>query len=97
MMLGKPITLRDMESVVSIKTKIKLIFFLLALRQKRTSSGVAHLRGVAPEQHISKETLQRWQAVGDTLCDITDPGIERRTSRTNSDVRIDSSNGRFSW
>ena len=38
----------------------------------------AHLRGLAPKQHSSEETSQRWRAVGDTVPDLTGPGIELR-------------------
>ena len=39
------------------------------------SSGT-HFRGLAPGQLSSGETLQRWQAVGDTVSDLIDSGIE---------------------
>ena len=44
--------------------------------------GPAPVRGLAPDQHISKETLQQWQTVGDTAPDITDPPIEPLIFRT---------------
>ena len=34
------------------------------------------LRGLAPEQHSSESTSQRWRAVGDTVSDLTGPGIK---------------------
>ena len=34
---------------------------------KRVTSCGAHLRGLAPGQHSSEETSQRWQVVGDTV------------------------------
>ena len=34
---------------------------------KRVTSGGAHLCGLAPGQHSSEETSQRWQVVGDTV------------------------------
>ena len=46
----------------------------------------AHLRVLAPEQRSSEETSQRWQAFGDTVSDLSGPGIEPATSRTDSDV-----------
>ena len=54
---------------------------------KRVTSGGAPLRCFAPGQHSSEETLQRWQAVGDTVSDLTGRGIESQTSRTDS-VRL---------
>ena len=40
------------------------------------TSGRRHHRGLAPWQHSSKETSQRWRAVGDTVTDLTGPVIE---------------------
>ena len=34
---------------------------------KRVTSCGAHLRGLAPGQHSSEETSQRWRVVGDTV------------------------------
>ena len=33
----------------------------------RVTSSEAHLHGLAPGQHSSEETSQRWRAVGDTV------------------------------
>ena len=52
----------------------------------RITSGGAHLRDLAPGQHSSEVTSQRWRAVGDTESDVTNPGIETQTSRTDNDV-----------
>ena len=49
-----------------------------------TSSG-AHLRGLAPGQHSSEGTSQRWRAVSDTVPDLTGSVIKPKTSRTDSD------------
>ena len=35
-----------------------------------------HFRGLAPGQHSSEETSQRWRAVGDTVFDLINPGIK---------------------
>ena len=51
----------------------------------RVTSVVFHLRDVAPGQHSSEETSQRWRAVDDTVPAFTGPGIEPQTSRTDSD------------
>ena len=37
--------------------------FTRGITAKRVTSGEIYLRGVAPEQHSFKETLQRWRAV----------------------------------
>ena len=42
------------------------------------SAGEAHVRRLAPGQHRSEETPQRWRAVGDTVPDSTGHGIEFR-------------------
>ena len=34
---------------------------------KRVTSCGAHLRGLAPGQHSSEKTSQRWRVVGDTV------------------------------
>ena len=34
---------------------------------KRVANGEDHLRSLAPEQHNSEETSQRWQTVADTV------------------------------
>ena len=53
---------------------------------KRVTSCGAHLHGLAPGQHSSEESSQRWRVVGDTV-DLTGPGIEPQTSCTDS-VRL---------
>ena len=54
---------------------------------KRVASREAHLRGLGPRQHSFEETSQRWQAVEDTVPDLTCPRVEPQTSRTDSDVQ----------
>ena len=53
---------------------------------KRVTSGWAHLRCLAPGQHSSEETSQLWQGVDDTVSDLTDPGFEPQSSRTDRSV-----------
>ena len=53
----------------------------------RVMSGGTHVRSLAPGLFSSEETLQRWQAIGDTVSDLSEPGIEPQTSRTDS-VRL---------
>ena len=47
-------------------------------------SGGAPIRGFVPEQHSFEETSQRLRVVGDAV-DFTCPGIDFKTSRTDSD------------
>ena len=42
---------------------------------KRVTIGGDNLRGFAPGQHDSKETSQRWRAVGHNVSDLTGEGI----------------------
>ena len=48
---------------------------MMMYRSVVTSGGARH-RGLAPEQRGSKETLQRWRAVGYCVSDLTGLGIE---------------------
>ena len=58
---------------------------------KRVTSGAVHLRGLAPGRHSSEKTLQQWRH----CADLTGPGIEPHTSRTDS-VRLTTElTGRF--
>ena len=43
-------------------------------------------RLIAPGQHISEETLQRWRAVGYSASDSTGLGIEPQIFRIDSDI-----------
>ena len=57
-------------SVYLIFVKIKKQIFIIYTRvitPKRITSGMAHLRGLAPRQRSSTKTSQRWRAVGDTV------------------------------
>ena len=62
------------------------VHFTSNFTPKRVTSGGVHLRGLAPGKHISEETLQRWQAVGDTVSYLTGTGIESKTFRGDNDV-----------
>ena len=48
------------------------------ITMKRTTSGRAHLRGIAAGQHSFEEMSQRWRAFGHTASDFTVSEIERR-------------------
>ena len=65
------------------------------ITSKRVTSGGAHLRCLAPGQRSSKETSQRWRAVGDTVFGLTGPRIESQTSCSNSYVLITELIGQF--
>ena len=56
------------------------------ITSKRVTSDGAHFRGLAPVQRSSEETSKRWRAVGDTVSNLTDQGIEPQISLTNSSV-----------
>ena len=49
------------------KSKKSNLHYTRGITPERVTSGGAHLRGLASEQHSSEETLQRWRAVGDTV------------------------------
>ena len=61
------------------------LHYTCGITPNHLTTGGAHLRGLAPGQHSSKETSQQWRAVGYTVSDLTGPVIEPQTSRTNSD------------
>ena len=49
---------------------------------KRVTNLGAHLRVIAPAGNTApfKKMLQRWQAVGSTVSDLTDPELEPQAS-----------------
>ena len=51
-------------------------YYTRDITPKLVTSGGIHLRGLAPEQHSSEETSQRWRTVGDNVSDLTSPGID---------------------
>ena len=53
---------------------------------KRVTRGGIHLGGLAPGQHSSEGTSQRWRAVGDSVSDFTVPRLESHTSRSDSNI-----------
>ena len=54
------------------------LHYTRGITPKRVSSAGVHLRGLAPGQHSSEKMSQWWQTVGNTVPDLTDPGIEPR-------------------
>ena len=71
-------------TAVEYQKKTNLLY-TRGITPKRVTSGGTHLRGLAPGQHSSKKRTQRWRVVGDAVSDLTNPGIESQTSRTDSD------------
>ena len=53
---------------------------------QRVTSGGIHLRGLAPGQHSSEETSQRWRVIGNAVSDLTSPVIDPQISRTDTTV-----------
>ena len=51
---------------------------------KRVTSGEARLHGLAPGQHSSEETSQWWRTFSRHCADLTGPGIETQSYRTDS-------------
>ena len=68
------------------KIKESNLHYTRRITPKRVTSGEAHLRGLAPGQHSSKETSQRWRAVYDTVSNLISLATEPRISRTDSFV-----------
>ena len=60
------------------------LHYTRGITPKHVTSGGTHLCGLGPGQHSCEETSQRWQAVGNTVFDLTGPGIESQTFRTDS-------------
>ena len=55
------------------------LHYTRGITPKRVTSGGVRLRGLAPGQHSSEETMQRWRAVGNTVSGLTVPGIKPQT------------------
>ena len=67
---------------MNIMKQMKMVSCLLnqihstrGITPKHAMRGRVHLRVLAPGQHSSEETTQRWRAVGDTVPDLAGPGI----------------------
>ena len=68
------------------KKKKTNLHFSRGIMPKRETSGGIHLRVLALGRHSSKEMSQEWLAVGDSLSDLTGPGIEPQIFSTDSDT-----------
>ena len=92
-----PSTIRFVQATFSHK-KLKIVKFLKLfyrksnlhytrdITPKHVTSGGSHLRGLASRQHSSEETSQRWRVIGNTVTDLSGPGIEPQTSFADSGV-----------
>ena len=80
--------------ILSNQTFIVFTVLRRSLAPGQVTSGGIHLRGLAPGQHSSEKTSQRWRAVGDTVPNLTDPGIELQIFRTHSNLM---GNGVYSY
>ena len=65
-----------LDLTLPLTQKISNLHYTRVCTPKRVTSCEAHLRDLAPGQHSSEETSQRWRAVGDTMFYLTCPGIE---------------------
>ena len=66
-----------LNSCIKKKNQIFIsIYSTRGITPKRVTSDEAHFRGLAPGQHSSEETWQRWRSVSDTVSDLTDPEFE---------------------
>ena len=71
-------------SYLNLKNQKSNLHYTCGITTKRATSDGAHLRGLAPMQHSSDETSQRWRAVSDTASQWT--GIEPQTFLVDSGV-----------
>ena len=53
---------------------------------KRGTSGGIHLLGLAPRQHSSEKTSQRWRGIGNTVSALIGAVFELVSSSSSSDV-----------
>ena len=64
--------------------KIKKSTLSRGISPKFVTSDGTHTRRLAPAQHSSEATSQRWRVIEDTVPNLTGPGIESQTSRVDS-------------
>ena len=77
------------ESANKIFQKNQIFIILADVARERVTSGGVPVSCLVPGLHSFEETLKRWPAVGDTVSDLTGPGIEPQTYRTDSYVLND--------
>ena len=73
-------------------SKSNLHYFCIIAPKCVTSDG-AHLCGLSPWRHSSKETLQR--GVGDTVPNLIAPGVQPQTFRTDVNALATELTGQF--
>ena len=52
------------------------LHYTRGIMPKHVASDGAFVRSLASGQHSLEETSQRWWVVGDSVSDLSDPGIE---------------------
>ena len=72
------------------KQKNQIFSILVVLTPKRVTSDGDHFRGLAAGQHSSEKTSQWWQAISDTVTDLTGPVIELQIPRFTANRKIKS-------
>ena len=76
----------EQKKLIQTLARKSNLHYTRGITLKRATSGGAHFRSLAPGQHCSEETSQQWRGVGDTVTDLTSPGMEPETFCTDSDV-----------
>ena len=79
------------------KIKNLTLCYIRSITPKRVTSGGVHLSGLAPGQHSSEETSQRWRAGDDNVSCLTGQGIKPQTRHTDSACLTTELTGRFFW
>ena len=64
------------------------LYYTRDIPPKRVTNGGNHLRGLAPGQHSSEETSQRWRAVGNSVSKWTTSRIKPMTYSADNNVLI---------
>ena len=91
-MCSKPIIIFTIKNQIFIRP-----IYTRRITPKRVTGDGVRLSGLAPGQHSSKETSQRWRFAGDAVFDLTGPGIEPHVSRTDNNVLITELTGRLCY
>ena len=78
---------------IKIKPLLYSPYYAQACNELRGPSS--QLSTWATQLRTPEKTSQRWQAVGDSVSDLTSAGIEPQTSRTASNVATTTPNGLF--
>ena len=86
-----------MEICEYLKLKIKsfVIFAVLRRSVQRVCGAHFHVIAIAGNTAPFEEMLQRWQAVGSTVSDLSGPRFEPQTSRSRNERIIARPSGLF--